>query len=118
MSVELGIGGIVRIDGKYVGRLSNGIYTTDRGPLHYYDKWHGFGITNEVLLLLRSKGCSKVVIRYRSPEWVHDYEQRLDDLMGEPIVGGDRTDEQRILRVPLEDHMKLHWALLDARGAW
>ncbi len=119
MTAELGLGGIMRLDGRYVGRMQGMAYVTDRGPFHYYDKHRGFGITVSVLRVLERKGeCNRVVVRYRSPEWSMDYSQDLAALAREPIVQEGDNDEQRILRVPREDHDRLHWALVDAREAW
>ena len=57
-------GGIVRYNGKYVGKIVNFSYVTDRKPRHFFKIWQGFGISTEILETLKDTFANKVVIRY------------------------------------------------------
>ena len=65
--------------GQIVGTVVNGVYFTNRKPIHFMRKYQGFGISQEIIDTLTSKGCNKVHINYISPRGMIKYECPLSE---------------------------------------
>ncbi len=50
--------------GKCVGELLDSIYITYRMPMHFFRKFHGFGVSKSVLAELQIRGCTRIVFHY------------------------------------------------------
>jgi len=57
--------GISRYDGKGIGILrDDGIFVTERKPIHFFRKYQGFGLSEEVMEGLDKRNCKKIIFIY------------------------------------------------------
>lgn len=71
-------GNKVFLDGQLKGKISYGVYITERNPEHFMRKFGGFGISEVVLRKLKELGVSDVQIRYNGKRGLKLYTEGLD----------------------------------------
>jgi hypothetical protein len=52
------------IGAKRLGTIENGIYISVRKPQHFFIKYNGFGLTENLLEYIKQEGATHVKIRY------------------------------------------------------
>lgn len=68
----------VWLNKKLKGHISNGNYYTQRGGIHFMIKFSGFGVSKSILLKLKEKGISGVVIEYVGAKGLKKYKASVD----------------------------------------
>lgn len=54
----------IKINGKMVGFVREGVYYTQRTPRHFMVKFQGFGISQDILNKLKEMGVTDVCLMY------------------------------------------------------
>ncbi len=99
---------IITRNDKIIGRLIDGVYASHRvAKRHFYIKGAGYPISNDILHLLKSKGCYKIVIlETRADGSVKQYWASLDDYMTAVLIHEPGQDQQRCLPLKLMKELK------------
>lgn len=84
--------------GKRIGEIRNKTFLTHRGPEHFFRKFNGFGMSEEVYKLLLKQGVYEVVIVYKDEyRRVTQYHCFLPDFEYDGIVYLDQGEDKQFV---------------------
>lgn len=92
----------LKINEKVVGQVREDEYHTDRKPEHFFVKYRGFGISDEVLYELIALGIKNICLTYHSKASLLQYRSSVRDFLNIGIPFTDPSnpgDSQHILPV-------------------
>lgn len=85
--------------GKTVGHTEGKTYVTIRRPEHFFRKYNGFGMSTQLLKILKNHGVAWIWVRYEKTDGsTSNYLAALEDFYAHGIPYTDRSvDTQLIL---------------------
>jgi hypothetical protein len=94
-------------NGRVLGEVISESYFTSRSVNHFFKKFNGFGLSDDVVAELYELGVRYVVIEYHGRKGFERFTSRLGDWVREGVSWSDdswgRSDDQLILSI---DFMK------------
>lgn len=98
----------IKVKGKVVGTLENGVYTTPRNSWnHYYRKGRGYPISVSVLDILLRCGCRTIRIEETQVDrTIHVYECPLELYLKGQILHYPPYDNQRNVKLRRMKHLQ------------
>jgi hypothetical protein len=90
----------IHFRGKIVGYVRGNTFYTKRGDIHVFEKFEAFGLSLELIKILKQHNVKKVVFNYQGKKFEYgEYETNLETIEKSELEFDNKGDIQKFVKI-------------------